>query len=92
MGYYGMGDWNANPSTPGGNSNPVDTPKVEIIEPDETADGLTAREIVSRNIDSTVLLKTYRTTVAGGFCQRYHYDGRRLYHHQLALRYRRGYG
>ncbi len=66
MAYYGMGDWNANPSTPGGNSNPVDTPRVEIIEPDETADGLTAREIVSRNIDSTVLLKTYRTTVAGG--------------------------
>lgn len=41
-------------------------PTLNITELEETADGLTAREIVSRNLDSTVLLKIYTTQTLGG--------------------------
>ena len=45
-------------TSPSRNEN---APTVEIIEPDEDVDGLTTREIVKRNLNSTVLLKMYTT-------------------------------
>ena len=53
-------------SSPTTNNNQVqqeNKPTLNITELDETVDGLTAREIVSRNLDSTVLLKIYKKTV-----------------------------
>ncbi len=43
-------------------------PTLNITELEETVDGLTAREIISRNLDSTVLLKIYtKTTLGNGY-------------------------
>ena len=42
-----------------------DRPTLTITELEDGADGLTAREIVSRNLDSTVLLKIYTEASSG---------------------------
>ncbi len=44
------------------NNQQANAPKLEITELDETTEGLTTREIVSRNLDSTVLLTIYETS------------------------------
>ncbi len=47
--------------------NPEDLPSLVIPGEDEQVEGLTTREIVSNNVDSTVLLTVYtQTTTSGG--------------------------
>ncbi len=43
-----------------------DKPTLNIVEPVDGADGLTTREIVKQNIDSTVLITIYENTVTMG--------------------------
>ena len=54
------------------NNTAVNAPTLEITEPDENLQGLSTRDIVKQNIDSTVLLTIYETKsfgYGGGFSQ-----------------------
>ncbi len=52
------------PGTSDGETNRDDVPTLEITELDEDAQGLSTRDIVKQNIDSTVLLTTYTTVTS----------------------------
>ncbi len=60
---------NETAATTSARRDPEDVPTLTIPNESETLEGLTTRDIVSNNLDSTVLLTIYTTTSGGSFGQ-----------------------